>query len=94
MIYQDDDCTEVPVQAGDDSMEVPVQSRVRRDRQCVIIDAAIVEGIRKRRKVVADGHEREDEENRTHHTMLQYCSDDEKNRSGHRVPGFGIYEDE
>ncbi|KAE8809350.1 B3 domain-containing protein [Hordeum vulgare] len=79
---------EVPVQADDDSMEVPVQSRVRRDRERVLIDAATVEGIKKRRKVVADGHESEDEENRTDHTMLQYCSDDEENRSGHRVLGF------
>ena len=92
LTYQDDDCTEVPVQAGDDSMEVPVQSRVRRDRERVFIDAATVQGIKKRRKVVADGHESEDEENRTDHTMLQYCSDDEENRSGHRVPGFGIDE--
>ncbi|KAE8793224.1 hypothetical protein D1007_32062 [Hordeum vulgare] len=69
-------------------MEVPVQSRVRRDRERVLIDAATVEGIKKRRKVVADGHESEDEENRTDHTMLQYCSDDEENKSGHRVPGF------
>ncbi|KAE8772707.1 hypothetical protein D1007_55241 [Hordeum vulgare] len=69
-------------------MEVPVQSRVRRDRERVLIDAATVEGIKKIRKVVADGHESEDEENMTDHTMLQYCSDDEENRSGHRVPGF------
>ena len=94
LTYQDDDCTEVPVQASDESMEVSVQRRVRRDREHVLIDAATVEGIKKRRKVVADGHESEDEENRADHTMLQYCSDDEKNRSGHRVPGFGIYEDE
>ncbi|KAE8783824.1 hypothetical protein D1007_42654 [Hordeum vulgare] len=80
---------EVPVQVGDDSMEVPVQRRVRRDRERVLIDAATVEGIKKRRKVVVYGHESEDEENRTDHTMLQYCSDDEENRSGHRVPGFG-----
>ncbi|KAE8766874.1 hypothetical protein D1007_61838 [Hordeum vulgare] len=46
-------------------MEVPVQSRVRRDRERVLIDSATVEGIKKRRKVVADGHEREDEENST-----------------------------
>ncbi|KAE8813431.1 hypothetical protein D1007_09435 [Hordeum vulgare] len=70
-------------------MEVPVQRRVRRDRERVLIDAATVEGITKRRKVVADGHESEDEENMTDHSMLQYCSDDEENRSGHRVPGFG-----
>ncbi|KAE8774460.1 hypothetical protein D1007_53165 [Hordeum vulgare] len=79
---------EVPVQAGDDSIEVMVQSRVRRDRERVLIDAATVEGIKKRRKVVAYGHESEDEENMTNHTMLQYYSDDEENRSGHRVPGF------
>ena len=48
----------------------------------MIVKAAIVEGIEKRRKVVADGHESEDEENRTDHTMLQYCSDDEENRVG------------
>ena len=28
------------MQAGDDSMEVPVQSRVRRDRERVLVDAA------------------------------------------------------
>ena len=70
------------MQANDDSMEVPVQSRVRRDRERVLIDAATVEGIKKRRKVVADGHESEDEENMTDHTVLQYCSDDEENRVG------------
>ena len=94
LTYQDDDSTKVPLQADDDSMEVPVQSRVRRDRECVITGAATVEGIKKRRKVVEDGHESEDEENRTDHTMLQYCSDDEENRSGHRVPCFRIDDDE
>ena len=49
---------------------------------------------RKRREVVADEHESEDEENRTDHTMLQYCSDDEENRSGHRVRCFCIDDDE
>ena len=44
--------------------------------------------------MVADGHESEDEENMTDHTMLQYCSDDEENRSGHRVPCFRINDDE
>lgn len=92
--YQDDDCTEVPVQADDDPMEVQVQSRLRRDWERVLIDAATVEGIKKIRKVVADGHASEDEEDRTDHTMLQYCSHDEVNRSGHRVPGFGIDDDE
>ncbi|KAE8796849.1 hypothetical protein D1007_28148 [Hordeum vulgare] len=38
------------MQAGDDSMEFPVQSRVRRDRERVFIDAATVQGIKKRRK--------------------------------------------
>ena len=28
------------------------------------------------------------------HTMLQYCSDDEENRSGHRVPCFRTDDDE
>ena len=60
----------------------------------MLVDAATVEGIKKRRKVVADGHESEDEENMTDHTMLQYCSDDEENRSGHRVPCFRINDDE
>ena len=60
----------------------------------MIVGAAIVEGIKKTRKVVEDGHESEDEENRTDHTMLQYCSDDEENRSGHRVPCFRINDDE
>lgn len=62
----------------------------------MLVDAATVEGIKKRRKVVADGHESEDEdeENRTDHTMLQYCSDDEENRSGHRVPLVAIDDDE
>jgi len=94
LTYQDDDSTEVQLQADDDSMEVPVQSRVRRDQECVIVDTATVDGIKKRRKVVADGHESEDEENRTDHTMLQYCSDDEENMSGHRVPCFRINDDE
>ncbi len=94
LTYQDDDSTEVPLQDDDDSMEVSVQSRVRRDWERVIVSAATVEGIKKRRKVVADGHESEDEENRTDHTILQYCSDDEENRSGHRVPCFRIDDDE
>ena len=50
--------------------------------------------IKKRRKVVADGHESKDEENKTDHTMLEYCSDDEENMSGHRVPCFGIDDNE
>ncbi|KAE8808429.1 B3 domain-containing protein [Hordeum vulgare] len=75
-------------------MEVPVESGVRRDRGRVLIDASTVEGIKKRRKVVVDGHESEDEENRTDHSMLQYCSDDEENRSVHRVAGFGSDDDE
>ena len=94
LTYQDDDSTEVQLQADDDSMEVPVQSRVRRDQECVIVDTATVDGIKKRRKVVADGHESEDEENMTDHTMLQYCSDDEENMSGHRFPCFCIDDDE
>ena len=53
---------EVPLQANNDSMEVPVQSRVGRDRERMIVGAAIVEGIKKRRKVVEDGHESKDEE--------------------------------
>ena len=93
LTYQDDDSTEVPLQADDDSMEVPLQRKVQRDREHVLVDAATVEGIKKRRKVVADGHESEDEENKTDHTMLQYCSDDEENRSGHRVPYFRINDD-
>ena len=72
LTYQDDDSTEVPLQADADSMEITVQRIVRRYRERVLVDAATVEGIKKIRKVVAEGHESEDEENRTDHTMLQY----------------------
>ena len=89
LTYQDENSTEVPVQAH----EANVQTRLRRDRQePVLVDAAIVESIKKKRKVMLDGHESEDDEG--DHTMLQYCSDGEERRTGHRVPGFGIEDDD
>ena len=58
----------------------------------VLVKAAVVQGMTKKRKVVVDGHERRDDEEDD--TMLQYASDDEENSTGHRVPGFGIDDDE
>ena len=47
----------------------------------MLVDVAVVDRIRKRRKEVVDGHESEDEEeNAIDHTMFQYCSDGEDNR--------------
>ena len=88
--YQDEDCMEVPMQPVHESMASNVQSRVRRDEVCVLLDAAIVEGIKKKGRVVVDGHGNEDDEDMDDHTSFQYCSDDEENRTGDRVPGFGI----
>ena len=52
----------------------PAETRLRRDRQePVLVDAAVVESIKKKRKVMLDGHESEDDEG--DHTMLKYCSD-------------------
>jgi hypothetical protein len=45
LTYQDEDSTEVPVQAK----EVDVQTRLRRDRKRVLLDAAVVEKFKKRR---------------------------------------------
>jgi hypothetical protein len=83
--YQDEDSAEVPMQPNESN----VQTRVRRDRERVLVDAAIVESIKKKRKVVVDGNEMEDdEENVTDETMTQYFSDGEENRAGHRIPPF------
>lgn len=72
--YQDDDTPEVPVQA----QEANVQTRLRRDREGVFVEAAVVERMKKRRKEVVDGHESEDDEEiGTDDTILQYCSDGE-----------------
>ena len=91
LTYQYEDSTEVPVQAH----EANVRTRLRRDRQePVLVDAAVVEGIKRKRKMVVDGHESEDDEGSADHTMLQYYSDDEGNRTGHRVPVIGIDDDE
>ncbi|KAE8821052.1 hypothetical protein D1007_00894 [Hordeum vulgare] len=47
--YQDDDTPEVPVQA----QEANVQTRLRRDREGVFVEAAVVERMKKRRKEVS-----------------------------------------
>jgi hypothetical protein len=91
LTYQDDDSTEVPMQ----TKEAHVQSRLRRDRERVLVDAAVVEKIKKRRKEVVVEHDSDDDEqNQTDHTMFQYCEDDEDSRTGHRAPYFGIDDDE
>jgi hypothetical protein len=91
LTYQDEDMEEVPIRANESN----VRSRLRRDRQSVLVDAAVVERIKKRRKEVVDEHDGEDgEENQTDHTMFQYCEDDEENRAGHRVSRFDIEDDE
>jgi hypothetical protein len=90
--YQDeDDSTAVPVRPSEGN----VPTRLRRGQARVLVDAAVVEGIKKRRKEVVHGEEKEDgEENETDHTMFQYCSDDEENRTVHQVPHFDIDDDE
>lgn len=82
LAYQDDESTEVPVQPKESN----VQTRLRRDRERVLVDAAVVERSKKRRKEVVDVHESEDEDE----TMLQYHSDDDDERAGHRNPGFDL----
>jgi hypothetical protein len=90
--YQDeDDSTAVPVRPSEGN----VPTRLQRGQARVLVDAAVVEGIKKRRKEVVHGEEKEDgEENETDHTMFQYCSDDEENRTVHQVPHFDIDDDE
>nr|XP_051202656.1 uncharacterized protein LOC127316300 [Lolium perenne] len=89
--YQDDNSTEVPLQ----TKESHVQSILRRDRECVLVDAVVVQKIKKRRKEVVVEQDVEDEEqNQPDQTMYQYCEDDEGNKTGHRVPVFGIDDDE
>jgi hypothetical protein len=61
----------------------------------VLVDVAVVEGMKKRRVEVVGGEENEDgEENETDHTMYQYCSDDEENRTVRRVPNFHLDDDD
>lgn len=81
---------EVPRQAN----EANVRTRVRRDRQHVLVDAAVVERIKKRRKEGVVELDDDEEENQNDHTLSQYNKDDEENQTGHRVPGFGIHEDD
>nr|XP_051219843.1 uncharacterized protein LOC127337018 [Lolium perenne] len=89
--YQDDNSTEVPLQ----TKESHVQSILRRDRECVLVDAVVVQKIKKRRKEVVVEQDVEDEEQyQPDQTMYQYCKDDEGNKTGHRVPVFGIDDDE
>jgi hypothetical protein len=80
LTYQDDDAPHVPVVE-----EGNVPNRLRRDCERVLVDAAVVEKLKKRRQEPVDGHDSEDDD-RTDPTMSQYCSDDEGNR--HRFPGF------
>jgi hypothetical protein len=90
--YQDeDDSTAVPVRPNDAN----VLTRARRGQARVLVDASIVEGMKKRRVEVVGGEENEDgEENETDHTMYQYCSDDEENRTARRVPNFHLDDDD
>jgi hypothetical protein len=86
LTYQDEDSEQVPVQAKEGS----VRSRLRRDRECVLVDAATVEKIKKRRKTVAGAvGDDDDEQIRADDTEMQYHSDPENNRAG-----FGIEDDE
>jgi hypothetical protein len=79
LTYQDEDATEVPMQSN----EANVQTRLRRDRQRVLVDAAVVEIIKKRRKEVVHGHDNEDGEH-DDGAMFQYFSDDEENSTAHQ----------
>jgi hypothetical protein len=90
LTYQDEDSTEVPVQAK----EVDVQTRLRRDRKRVLLDAAVVEQIKKRRVEVAGHDNEDDEQNMADPTMTQYCSDNEENGTARPVPRFNIEDDE
>ena len=55
-----------------------------RDRDSVLVDAAVVEKIKKRRKeVVAADDSEDDEANPTDPTMFQYLSDDEDHNRHH-----------
>ena len=79
--YQDDDCSQVPVQDKDGT----VRTRLRRDQECVIVDAVVVEKMKKRRKEVVLEEIDEDQGNKNDQTMYQYCEfEDEENRTGNR----------
>ena len=88
LTYQDENSEEVPVKEN----ETHVQTRVRRDQQeRVLVDAAVVEGIRKKIKVVVNAHESEDEDDDYDDTMYQYY---EETSTGHGIPGFSVDDDE
>jgi hypothetical protein len=77
LTYQDDEVPQVPVHVREGN----AQTRLRRDQDRVLVDAAVVEKLKKRREAVA-GHDSEgDEGNMGDDTMYQYCSDGED-------PGF------
>ena len=81
LTYQDDEAPHILVEEGN------VQTRLTRDRERVLVDATVVENLKKRRQEPVDGHDSEDDEgNMTDPTLFQYCSDGEDNRQ--RVPGF------
>jgi hypothetical protein len=90
LTYQDKDSTEVPVQAK----EVDVQTRLRRDQKCVLLDTAVVEKFKKRRAEVARHDNEDDEQNMADPTMTQYCNDNEENGTARPVPHFNIEDDE
>ena len=87
LTYQDEkNGSEILVQAR----EATVQTRLRRDQNDrVRVDAAVVQGIKKQRRVIVD-----EEEDGADDTMLQYCSDDGEDRTGHGGPRCGIDNDE
>jgi hypothetical protein len=86
LTYQDEDSTEVPVQAK----ETNVQTRLRRDQKHVLLDAAVVEKFKKRRAEVAGHDNEDDEQNMDDPTMTQYCSGNEENGTARPVPRFNI----
>jgi hypothetical protein len=90
LTHQDEEANQIPLKANETLQ--PMQTRLRRNQERVLVDAAIVEGMRKKRKVVVGTHE--DDEVMIDDTMDQYCSDHEDNGSGHRVPACGIDDDE
>jgi hypothetical protein len=79
LTYQDEDAIEVPMQSNEANM----QTRLRRDQQRVLVDATVVERIKKRRKEVVLGHDSEDGEH-DDATIFQYFSDNEENRTAHQ----------
>jgi hypothetical protein len=90
LTYRDEDSMEDPMQAK----EADVQTRLRRDRKRVLLDAAVVEKFKKRRAEVAGHDNEDDEQNMADPTMTQYCSDNEENGTARPVPCFNIEDDE